>query len=120
MKNNSSDILSTDIQGVVVQNYLSEQKSTDDKLLTSSDTVNELLRGFSSTNSSEESILKLSKETESVLPSFSKVLENSTGWFVYIFFFCLSHFFSDKSESQDVQMTRKSASTEVILYSLFF
>lgn len=44
---------------------------------TSSDTVNELLRGLSST-SEADSIKKLSEETASVLPSFAKVLGQSS------------------------------------------
>jgi hypothetical protein len=44
---------------------------------TSSDTVNKLLRGLSST-SETDSIKKLTEETASVLPSFAKVLGQSS------------------------------------------
>lgn len=44
---------------------------------TSSDTVNRLLRGLSSTNQND-SIKKLTEETASVLPSFAKALDKSS------------------------------------------
>ena len=71
-----------DIQGAVVQNFLSEKQTDSEdentqKLYTSSDTVNELLRGLSAIKP-DTAILKLSEETADVLPTFSRVLDDSS------------------------------------------
>ena len=73
MTNNESQIGST-IPGIL-DNVNPEEKISI--FNTSSDTVNELLRGLSST-SEADSIKKLSEETASVLPSFAKVLGQSS------------------------------------------
>lgn len=73
------DIIEEDIQGAVVQNFLSEKRvdaGTGSELFSSSDTVNELLHGLAC-DKQEQEILDLSRATCQVLPSFSKVLDQS-------------------------------------------
>ena len=60
----------------ILDNVLSSEEKTS-IFNTSSDTVNKLLRGLSST-SETDSIRKLSEETASVLPSFAKALDQSS------------------------------------------
>lgn len=78
----SNVVVEEDIQGAVVQNFLSEKQTDSEdentqKLYTSSDTVNELLRGLSAIKP-DTAILKLSEETADVLPTFSRVLDDSS------------------------------------------
>ena len=73
MTSNESQIEST-IPGILDNANPEEKVSIFN---TSSDTVNELLRGLSST-SEADSIKNLSEETASVLPSFAKVLGQSS------------------------------------------
>ena len=60
----------------ILDNVLNPEEKTS-IFNTSSDTVNKLLRGLSSTSESD-SIRKLSEETASVLPSFAKALGQSS------------------------------------------
>lgn len=74
-----NEFIENDIQGAVLHSYLSEKQNQDsDKLLSSSDTVNELLQGLTSTSNDQNlSIDRLMEETADVLPTFSKALDNS-------------------------------------------
>ena len=79
--NQPRNISEKDLQNTLVDNFLAEGVATDStsvsKLFnTSSDTVNDLLRGLSSVKPSD-SIQKLSEETADVLPTFAKALGNS-------------------------------------------
>ena len=72
------EITESDIQGALLDNFLLEQSSvqssgTSRLFHTSSDTVNELLKGLSTTQQ-DDSIRKLTEETADVLPSFAKAL----------------------------------------------
>lgn len=78
-----------ELQNVIFNNLLAEhvpnlnvEGSPSSKSMlfhTSSDTVNDLLRGLSATPAVVGSIERLSKETEAVLPSFAKALVSSSG-----------------------------------------
>ena len=79
--NQAGNISERDLQSTLVDNFLAEGVATDStsvsKLFnTSSDTVNNLLRGLSSVKPSN-SIQKLSEETADVLPTFAKALGDS-------------------------------------------
>ena len=77
-----------ELQNVIFNNLLAEhipnlnvEGSPSSKSMlfhTSSDTVNDLLRGLSATPAVVGSIERLSKETEAVLPSFAKALVSSS------------------------------------------
>ena len=73
--NVSDDHIGSTIPGIL-DNVLNPEEKTS-IFNTSSDTVNKLLRGLSSTNETD-SIRKLSEETASVLPSFAKALGQSS------------------------------------------
>ena len=62
-----------EIHGSVVDNYLMDTSKTDTpgEIFTSSDTVNELIKGFSDQNFDKSQDLN---ETTHILPSFTKVL----------------------------------------------
>lgn len=66
-----------DIQGALVQNYLSEKSSaiSNTEIFSSSDTVNELLQGL--TSEKREEIIELGREECEILPTFSKILDSS-------------------------------------------
>ena len=89
----ASDVIDEPSGGVLVKNHPDDPlpgvldnlldlggkgtESQEKVFNTSSDTVNNLLRGLSSTRESE-SIKKLSEETANVLPTFAKALGQST------------------------------------------
>lgn len=78
----STDISEGAIQAAILDNLFVNQPqsgaSNSSRLFqTSSDTVNELLRGLSTGKSHSDSIQRLSRETASVLPTFAKALESS-------------------------------------------
>ena len=81
-ENEAADIVSVNVSHVgntvpgILDNVLNPEEKTS-IFNTSSDTVNKLLRGLSST-SETDSIRKLSEETASVLPSFAKALGQSS------------------------------------------
>lgn len=77
------DISEGDVQAAILDNLFVEHTTGAGTLTnstrlfhTSSDTVDQLLRGLN-TRSQKESIQKLSQETASVLPTFARVLESS-------------------------------------------
>ena len=76
------DFSDREVQGAILDNFLAEHAgdldaaSTSKLFHTSSDTVNELLRGLSSKHD-DRSIQKLSEETADVLPTFAKALGDS-------------------------------------------
>lgn len=74
------DIPEGDVQAAILDNLFAGHTTgaTNSTRLfqTSSDTVDQLLRGLN-TRSQKESIQKLSQETASVLPTFARVLESS-------------------------------------------
>ena len=72
-----------EIQAAILDNFFSHQSTGADTAAsstrlfqTSSDTVNQLLRGLN-TRTQSESIQRLSRETASVLPTFARALESS-------------------------------------------
>ena len=72
-----------EIQAAILDNLFAHQSTGADTTAsstrlfqTSSDTVNELLRGLN-TRTQSESIQRLSRETASVLPTFARALESS-------------------------------------------
>jgi hypothetical protein len=73
-----------DIQSAILDNLFGHRTSVSGSanssrlFQTSSDTVNQLLRGLN-TKTQSESIQKLSRDTASVLPTFARVLESSIG-----------------------------------------
>ncbi len=74
------EITEAEVEGAILENFLKvrdgdvESSSSASRFIhTSSDTVNELLRGFS-VKRQDKSIQKLSEETADVLPSFAKAL----------------------------------------------
>ena len=78
----STDISEGAIQAAILDNLFVNQPqsgaSNSSRLFqTSSDTVNQLLRGLSTGKSHSDSIHRLSRETASVLPTFAKALESS-------------------------------------------
>lgn len=78
----TSDISEGAIQAAILDNLFVNQPqsgaSNSSRLFqTSSDTVNQLLRGLSMGKSHSDSIQRLSQETASVLPTFAKALESS-------------------------------------------
>ena len=80
-----TDIPDGDIQAAILDNlfvnYSAGGKSPKSTQLfhTSSDTVDQLLRGLN-TRTQSDSIQKLSRETASVLPTFARVLESSVSF----------------------------------------
>ena len=76
------DFSDKEVQGAILDNFLAEHAadldtaSTSNLFHTSSDTVNELLRGLSS-KQDDRSIQRLSEETADVLPTFAKALGGS-------------------------------------------
>lgn len=66
--------MDSEIKGAVVENFLTVKSDTSGvDCYTSSDTVNELLRGFSDDNLSQKTSLE---DTTHILPSFTKVLDS--------------------------------------------
>lgn len=80
-----SEAVATEPKDYVIPTSLNNLLDSEEKIMesrgkmfnTSSDTVNSLLRGLSCTKESE-SIKKLTEETANVLPTFAKVLGQST------------------------------------------
>ncbi len=76
------DFSDREVQGAILDNFLADHTadldtaSTSNLFHTSSDTVNELLRGLSS-KQDDISIQRLSEETADVLPTFAKALGSS-------------------------------------------
>ena len=85
---NSPDIPDSDIEAAMLNNFLSDQATgsrvsgshlTSRLFHTSSDTVDQLLRGLSTKTHSTDSIRKLSQDTACVLPTFARALQSSMG-----------------------------------------
>ena len=80
----ASHVLEGDIQSAILNNLFAHNTSAPGSVnstrlfQTSSDTVDQLLRGLN-TKTQSESIQKLSRDTASVLPTFARVLESSIG-----------------------------------------
>lgn len=77
-----ADISEGAIQAAILDNLFVNQPpsgaSNSSRLFqTSSDTVNQLLRGLSTSRSHSDAIQRLSEETANVLPTFAKALESS-------------------------------------------
>ena len=70
------DVITGDVVNLLEDNH-KVAGSQEEMFNTSSDTVNNLLRGLSCTKETE-SIKKLTEETANVLPTFAKVLDQST------------------------------------------
>lgn len=72
-------VMDSEIKGAVVEKFLTARTDTSgDDCFTSSDTVNELLKGFSDERSQNASL----EDATQILPSFSKVLSSYfKGWF---------------------------------------
>lgn len=84
----SPDIPDSDIEAAILNNFLSGQATstvggshpTSQLFHTSSDTVDQLLRGLSTKTQTAESIIKLSQDTACVLPTFARALQSSMGF----------------------------------------
>lgn len=77
-----------EIHGSVVENYLIDTSQADtSEIFTSSDTVNELIKGFSDQNFDNKS--QDLDETTTVLPSFTKVLTSFSHQGIVTRFFLL-------------------------------
>lgn len=69
-------VMDSEIKGAVVENFLTAKSDTSgDDCFTSSDTVNELLKGFSDERLDESQNISLEDATH-ILPSFTKVLSS--------------------------------------------